>query len=218
MSWFESTPNATEAAKERYYKFLAVSLDFSSGFVRIWSGTGEIQIDGNTYQGFGELCRVSDTEERSNLTVARKTYQLAGVPVDPAQVSEADIEASFGRSVTEYMGFINPDTGALLDAPEINFEGEMSNIRRVFGKEPIIEVNAEHRLIVLDASDGWRGTHEHQQEFYAGDLGFNLQPTNDLRELIWGGRRGFDGAVLGGPWSSAQRSFYSLIGRAGMGG
>jgi hypothetical protein len=189
MTWFVTSANETETAKEHYHMFLAADFDFPSGHVYLWSGTGELSIGGNTYLGMGELVRVSVAPERSNLTVDRKTYQLTGVPVDPAVVSETDIDGSFGRSVTEYLGFLNAETRQLLATPEVNFEGEISNIRRVDGREPLIEVNADNRLIMLDQADGWRYTHEHQQQFYAGDLGYNQVPSLDLKEVLWGGRR-----------------------------
>lgn len=195
MTWFATSANADEAAKEHYYMFLAVTMDFPSGFVRAWSGGGDLVISGNTYIGLGRLVRVSDVVERSNLTVERKVYQLTGV--DPALVPESDIDNSFGRSVTEYLGFITA-AGQLLATPEVNFEGEISNIRRVDGKEPIIEVNADNRLIMLEQNDGWRYTHQHQQQFYAGDNGFDQVPSLDTREVLWGGKRVSVGGFGGG--------------------
>lgn len=197
MSWFTLTANADEAAKEHYAPFIAVDFDFPSGHVRLWTGTGNIVLGGNTYLGMGELVRVSSAPERANLVVERKTYQLSGAQVDPAVVPEAEIDASFGRSVTEYLGFLNPGTGLLAAEPEINFEGEISNIRRVDGREPVIEVNADSRLALLDQVDGWRYTHEHQQEFYAGDNGFNQAANLDLKEVLWGGRRVLAGGSSG---------------------
>lgn len=190
MTWFADSANQTEAAKSRYAMFLAVSMDFTSGFVRVWTGHGNITIGGNTYVGIGTLGRVSQTSEKSNLTVDRKTYQLAGAEVNPALVSETDIDASFGRAVIEYFGFLT-ESGQLLATPEVAFEGEISSIRRVDGADPMIEVNAENRLVLIEQNDGWRYTHEHQQEFYAGqnDLGFDQVKTLDTRERLWGGRR-----------------------------
>jgi hypothetical protein len=192
MSWFETVANETESAKNRYHMFIAVDFDFPSGHVRLWTGSGLITLSGSDYLGIGDLGRVSPTVDRSNLTVERKTYQLQGAIVDPALVSEADIDDSFGRAVVEYLGFLNNDTHQLLATPEINFEGEISNIRRVDGPEPMIEVNADSRLIMLDQNDGWRYTHQHQIEFFPAlplDLGFNEMPKLDTREVLWGGRR-----------------------------
>lgn len=199
MSWFQTSANQTEAGKEHWTMFLAVDLDFPSDHLRLWSGFGDLTIDGNVYLGAGEMASASISPERSNLTVERKTYRLSGV--DPAIVAESDIDGSFGRSSVEYFGFINNETGQLLDTPEINFEGGISNIRRMDGATPIIECNVENRLMMLEQNDGWRYTHEHQAQFYSGDLGFDQVPKVSTTEILWGGKRvvtGFGGGTRPG--------------------
>jgi hypothetical protein len=199
VTWFASSANQSEAAKDHYMPFLATSFDFVGGFKRMWTGTGDVEIGGNIYAGVGHFARIRSVVERSNMTVERKVYQLAGDEVNPALIAEADIDASYGRTVIEYLGFLNPETRKLLDTPEINFEGEISNVRRADGGEPMVEINAETRLVILDKPDGWRWTHQHQQSFYSDDLGFNKVAEMQLREIIWGDRavgRGIFGTVL----------------------
>lgn len=201
MTWFVTSANETEAAKEQYHLFIAVDFDFVGSHLRLWTGTGTLQIGGNNYTGAGDLARIQFNPERSNLTVERKVYQLSGV--DPALISESDIDSSFGRPVTEYFGFLNHETQALLATPEINFEGEVSGISRKDGAEPLIECSAEHRLVLLDRTDEWRFTHEHQQQFYPGanDLGLNQMKSLGLNEVLWGGFRVQAGTIggRGGP-------------------
>lgn len=187
MTWFEQSANETEAAREHVHMFVAVDFDFPSGHARFWSGVGELVINGNTYLGSGELGGFSVPEEATNLVAERKTYRLSGV--DPSLVAESDIDDSFGRTITEYFGFLNPETRALLAPPEINWEGRIDSFRRVDGDEPVIEVNAEHRMVLLDKTDGWRYTHDHQQQFFAGDKGFDQVGKLESKEVIWGGKR-----------------------------
>ncbi len=186
MTWFAQSANETEAAKDSVYMFVAVDFDFPSAHVRIWSGVGDLVIGGNTYTGMGDLGTISVPQERAGLTLERKTYQLAGP--DVSLIPEAELDASFGKSVTEYFGFINPTTRALVATPEIKWEGRIDAIRRVDSPDnPIIEVNAEHRMVLLDQTDGWRYTHEHQQQFFSGDTGFEEVAAIQLKEVIWGG-------------------------------
>lgn len=185
MTWFASSANESESQKQSYVMFLAVELAFVGGAHRYWSGTGSLFINGNEYIGAGQLVSVSAVEERSTLGGERKTYQLSGV--DPALVSETEIDRSFGRSVTEYFGFLNVDTRQLLDAPEINWEGRIDAIRRQDGAQPLIQVDAEHRLVLLEQADDWRYTDEHQAEFFPGDKGFDQVPTLDTITILWGG-------------------------------
>lgn len=191
MTWFSESANATEADKKHCLMFLAVDFDFPSGHVRLWSGLGDITINGNTYLGVGNLGRVSMPSETVTLTAEKKTFQLSNV--DPSWIAESDLEDSFGRSVTEYFGFLNTETRALIADPEINWEGRIDSARRIDGVEPIVEINAEHRHVLLERADGWRYTHEHQQQFFSGDSGFNLVPSLELKEVLWGGKRVYAG-------------------------
>jgi hypothetical protein len=188
--------------------FLAVDFDFPSGHVYLWSGTGTIEIGGNNYLGMGKLVRVSSAPERANMTVEGKSYQLSGAPVDPAVIPESEIDGSFGRPVIEYFGFLHTETHQLIAQPEINFEGAISNIRRVDGPESIIEVNVENRMVILDRSSGWRYTHEHQQQFYPDDLGLNHMAKQELKEVLWGGSRVVIGTG-GGGGGGRQQTFFN---------
>jgi hypothetical protein len=186
VTWFATSANETEAGKERYFAFIAADFDFPSGHERFWTGIGDLTVLGNIYLGAGELVTVDGESESTDLGAQRKRYTLTGV--DPSLVAETDIDGSFGRSVVEYLGFLDPDMRQLLAAPEVSWEGRIDSFRRVDGARPIIEVTAEHRLALLDRIDGWRYTHEHQQQFYAGDNGFDQVNAIQLKKVIWGGK------------------------------
>lgn len=195
MTWFATSANETEAAKEKYFPFLAVDFDFPSGHYRFWTGMGDLVLLGNTYTGVGGqlesgkmLATIEGESETVELAAQRRKYTLAGV--DPATVAESDIDNSFGRSVVEYLGFLDPETRTLVATPEINFEGRNDSFDRGDGTNTYITVTAEHRLAMLDRVDGWRYTHEHQQQFYAGlgDLGYDQVNAIALKKVIWSGR------------------------------
>lgn len=190
MSWFQQTANGTEADKDTVCLFVAVSFAFQSGTVRVWSGFGDLIFGGNTYLGTGIAGTITAHTEQVTLVAEKKTYQLSGT--DPALVSEADFDSSFGRSVTEYLGFLTR-AGALVATPEINWEGRMDSCRRIDGAAPLIEVSAEYRLALVDQVDGWRYTQEHQQQFFPGDDGFRYVPMLETTELLWGGGRVYPG-------------------------
>jgi hypothetical protein len=185
MTWFVTSANELEAAKEHYFPFLAADFDFPSAHYRLWTGAGDLTLSGNSYFGAGQLVKVELESETSELNAQRVTFSLSNV--DPSSVDEDDIDGSFGRSVILYLGFLNVETRALLTTPETLWEGRIDSFRRSDGSLPLIEVVAEHRLALLDRTDGWRYTHEHQQQFYAGDNGLNLVNTIALRKVLWGG-------------------------------
>lgn len=198
MTWFQQSANETEAAKTRYLPFIAVDFDFPSAHSRMWTGIGTITINGNTYMGIGDLGGITSPPEHSRLVDEAKVYSLSGY--DPSLVLEADIDGSFNRSVTEYLGFANPDTLESVATPDIYWEGSMGSIQRVDGPEPVVTVSATHILAIMHYADGYRYTHEHQQEFFAGDLFFREAATTETKEVIWQGGAVRPGGVLGLPY------------------
>lgn len=174
------------ASRDHAVMFVAVDFDMPSGHIRVWSGVGDITIDSQVYTGVGDLGRVTIAPERVGLSLERKTYQLSGT--DISLVPESEITNSFGRSVTEYFGFLDPVTFAISGTPEINWEGRIDATRRIDGPEPVVEINAEHRSITLDQVDGWRYTNEHQAQFYSGDTGFEEVVAIQQKEVMWGGQ------------------------------
>lgn len=186
MTWFTQSTNETEAAKSRVTMFMAADFDFSSGHVRVWTGWGDITLNGQTYTGIGTLGSVSDTPDQTRLMADKKTFRLSGT--DNSLMSEADIDACFGRSVTQYFGFLD-DSRALVATPEVLWEGRMDSVIRFDGAEPYIEVQSENRLVLLDQANGWRYTHEHQQQFFSGDDGLKLVPATMTAEVVWGGQK-----------------------------
>ena len=183
MTWFQSSANEDESAKEHVSMFIAVALDFPSGIVRFWTGIGEITFGGYTYLGVGQLGSIAPADEHVRNVAEKRSFSLSGV--DPSLVSEADIDACYGRSVTEYFGFIDAN-GVLVATPETNWEGRIDGITRRDGAEPVIEVSAESKFAVLDQPDGWRFTDEHQQQFFSGDTGLILMPSVMTATVVWG--------------------------------
>lgn len=183
MTWFEQSANATEAAKPHVHFFVAVDFDFPSGHARFWTGVGTLNFGGFDYSGAGPLGHIGTPPDNDRLVAERKTYQLSGV--DPSVMAESDIDNCFGRQVTEYFGFLT-EQGALVAAPEVNWQGNIDAVQRRDGKECYIEVNAEYKLVLLDRSDGTMYTDEHQQLLFPGDLGFDKVQAIATKKILWG--------------------------------
>lgn len=196
MTWFATSANETEALKEHYFPFLAADFDFPSGHYRFWTGIGDLTLDGNSYVGGGDLLGIDIESETSDLNAQRVKFSLSGV--DPSSVDENDIDNAFGRNVVLYLGFLHTETRALLATQETYWEGYVDSFRRVDGGAPLIEVSAEHKMALLDRVDGWRYTHEDQQQFYPGDNGLNQVNAIALTKVLWGGFLVMGGAPNGG--------------------
>ena len=193
MSWFTDANCEAASLLEHAQKSYAVDFDFPSGHVRLHTGLGDLTLDGNIYTGVGTLGAIETISERAQLTSERWTYSLSGV--DPSVIPESEIDACFGRSVTEYEVYINPDTFAVI-GKEINREGRMGRVRRKDGDSPIISVSCENRLVILEQADGWRYTDEHQQQFFAGDTGCDQVKYLETIDVLWGGLKVAPGSGL----------------------
>lgn len=186
MSWFTDSNCEAESLKEHVCLAYAVDMVFPSGHVRLNSWSGDMTIAGNVYTGAGALGSISNVPERSQLTTERWSYTLTGV--DPSIVPESEIDNSRGGSVTEYEVWVNPTTYAVIGY-EIRREGTIGKINRRDGADPSIEVSCETRLVILERTDGWRFTTEHQDKFFTGDLGCDFARNLDSTVVIWGGNQ-----------------------------
>lgn len=193
MSWFTDASCEAASILENAVIAYAVDLSFPSGHIRLSTWPSDLTIGGNVYTGVGTLAGVSEIPDRAQFTADRWTYSLSGV--DPSVVPESEIDNCFGSSATEYEVWLHPDTHAVIGT-EINREGRMGRVRRRDGGSPIIQVDVESRLVVLEQSDDWLYTAEHQAEFFSGDTGCNQVGALDSNEIIWGGKR-VDGGVPG---------------------
>lgn len=201
MTWFTDANCAAAALRENAMLAYAVALEFPSGNLYITTWKGGLTIDGDVYvPGYNEagdiLVAMTEPVERAQLYAETWTYQLAGV--DPSVIPESEIDDSFGGSVTEYEVWFDPTTREMIGY-ELRREGTISKIRTRDSDEPLIEVDVEHRLVVLEDSDGWRYTGQHQDRFFPGgtrDEGCDLTAGLESKEVIWGGFRVVPGGFI----------------------
>jgi len=92
------------------YPFFAVEMMFDSGPLRLWTGLGDLQYQGNTFTGTGTLLSVSEISETAELSVRGASLSLSGIPSDI--LSYALTEDYQGRLCNIYFGLF--DYGFLL--------------------------------------------------------------------------------------------------------
>ena len=208
MTWFTDPDIEAEVQLPHNVLVLAIDADFPDGHVRLSTWVASIVIAGNTFTAVGTLGSVSSHNETTQLVADTRSYRLSGC--DPSLVPETEIDNCFGRSFFEYLAWIDPDDHSVVGY-EINFEGRMDKVtRRDGGTQPYIEVNVEHRLVILDQSDGWCYTDEHQQQFYAGDHGLDqVRFNSNALQISWGGA-GVSPGIVG---SGYQNTFGIPAGR-----
>lgn len=185
MTRLASTANATELAKPNIRIFIAVDLDFVSGHVRAHDGIGTINFGGFDYLGIGQFGGIDIAEE--SISVIAKPVTLTVSGVDSSLVSTAVTEQYQGRTATIYLGLLDLDTQALIDAPEPLWGGCMDVMTVQLGPETgSIKLNCEHRL--RREPRNARYTDADQQLAYSGDRFFDLIGKIQGFKGTWGNK------------------------------
>lgn len=156
---------------------------FSSGYLRVWSGYGDLSWNGYTWTGVGSLAGVSAVEETSEVQANGISVSLNGIPSDLVSLMLQDCRQ--GKSGKIYLGFWD-DNGIVSD-PYMVFHGKLDvpSIQES-GETAIITITYESRLIDLQRPRETRLTNEEQQREYAGDLGCEFVPSMKEITLTWG--------------------------------
>jgi len=189
--------------------FFAVQLNFDSQQLNLWTGFGEISIDGNTYTGAGNFLQFSSIEETSEIAARGAVITLSGIPSD--LISLALSEPYQGRVCRIYFGVLDAKTFYLLQENAgliedengvgigIDFNTAADDvITEVFSgyidqmdiseeaETSTIGLSVESKLIDLERSRTFRYTSESQRAKYPNDLAFDFVEDLQDRKFSWG--------------------------------
>lgn len=164
-----------------------VELALDSGSVFIWSGTGDIIYQGNTYVGVGNLGSISQIEEDGDLAANGISMTLSGIPVEMMAIALQ--EEYKNRKVKVYI-FIFDQNKNLLGGWKY-FSGRIDMMNVSVGPSTLsITLTAENHTINLDRARIRRFTDIDQRTFVdKNDLGFEYisKISGDL-EFQWGAK------------------------------
>ena len=158
--------------------------EFGSGFVRVWSGIGDLVWSARTWSGIGTLGGISSITESSDVQANGITVTLSGIPSDLISVALADVVQ--GKLGKVYFGFMDFNNSLLVD-PVLMFEGriDVPSIEDG-GDSSILQISYESRLIDLQKARESRYTHEDQKVKHPTDLGFQFVPALQELQITWG--------------------------------
>jgi hypothetical protein len=171
---------ATQLAAASKTPVLFYQGEFADGDLRLWSGVGDKSWAGYTWTGAGNLLGVSAVKEVAAIQAHGIQVSLSGMPASLiAKVADQARPNKLGRV---WLGFLDA-SGAIVADPVKSFEGRL-DVPEIAdqGATCTITVTYESRLIDLQRPRVWRWTNEVQQQFYAGDLGF--QYVADLQDQV----------------------------------
>ena len=183
----------TASEQNRIRPVTIVFLDFPNEPVRVWSGLGSIEFEGNTYLGVGELGRISPLEETTTLKASRIDLELNGIPrYDEngvpmfALINETLSSHYQGREVRVWQAFLD-EVGNIIPNPVLIWIGRMDVPEIASNAETIVvRLTAEHELVDLDRPRVRRYTSQDQKADFPGDRGLEYVVALQERDIVWG--------------------------------
>lgn len=173
-----------ELGKPTVRPAIFVEIEFSSGFIRLWSGLGTITALGESWTGAGDLLAVVPAEE--NVAVQANGMSITLTGINPAFLALALLNANQSKLAKVYIGFLTAANAVIVD-PYLFFSGRVDVPEINEGADTAtIRITAESRLITLRRARPRRYTSEDQKEDFPGDLGFDFVPSIQSWSGQWG--------------------------------
>lgn len=190
---------------EIIYPFFALELLFDGDEVmRLWTGTGTMVYNSQSWYGTGNLLTFDIVEETSEIAAKGATVTLSGVPSEV--LSLALSEPYQGRQANIYFGVFRRD--ALLtegsnyilfeDGGKIILDDRYTDLTEIFAgymdqmnieegpDSSTIQLLIENKLIDLERPRTSRFTSAYQKSLFPNDLGLDFVEDLQTKELYWG--------------------------------
>lgn len=186
MTRWVSNANATAAAKVDVHLAVLCDLDFDDQTVRVNDSGADLVYAGNTYKGLGEFGTLDNIDETIETIARPLELTLSGVPGGQGLLTEAMTQNYQGRTLTLYLGILDPVTMQWAANPEIAWEGRMDYMTVELGPNTSsIRLRCENRLNREPPVS--RMNDVDQQLAHSGDTFFNLLWMIPLSTAGWGG-------------------------------
>lgn len=175
----------TALGEKEVFPFFAVSMDFASGPLYMWSGYGDLVYEGNTYLGAGQILNVSSVGETTELEAKGSTITVTGIP--SSFLALALTEPYQGRECNIYFGLLTPNTVSPIEGFIEIFSGELDQMNITEAADTAtISVTAENALIKLERPVVRRFTDSDQKSRFPTDQGLGFVASLQDKELFWG--------------------------------
>lgn len=173
----------------------------------LWTGLGDLVVDGKTYIGSGAMLHISEVTETSDIRAAGASVTLTGLSSDILALALS--QPYQGRICSIKFGILNANKEILLKEDAFNilletgasidvsvgdpnalitlFVGYMDQMMIEESAETCtIQMNIESKLIDLSRPRIFRYTSENQKALYPNDLAFDFIPDLQDAPLVWG--------------------------------
>lgn len=168
--------------------------DFEGDPVYVWTGIGDLEYNGNIYQGVGALGSTSPIAEDSKLSDVRYSASLSTLPAGilPDIVSEITDKNFNGRDFSIDLAFLDANTQFIDALPLTAGQMNGAEISEIPDKDEgelkgNIKLGLASDAAKLENRTFYRQTNQSQQQLFPGDRGFEYIDSTSLREIFWGG-------------------------------
>jgi len=161
-----------------------VEIDYPDNPVRAWSGVGELEWDGKTWTGVGDVGQISAIMEKAGAQAGAVKLTLNGVP--PEARARALENSSASRVMRFWLAAFEEDEAgvwSVLPDPWKVFQG-LTDVHKLHAGA--IEVNIETALTRLRQAKIARYTHQEQQRHFPGDMGCEYGASVNEKPFYWG--------------------------------
>lgn len=176
----------TEVTSSVLSPIVLVELEFDVVPLNMWSGIGDLDWNGSTWTGAGNLLSFGSLEETTEVRALGTSITLSGL--NSSILSAALSEDYQGRKATIWLGATD-SAGAVIADPIIVFGGRMDVMTiNENGGEVAINITVENRLIDFERTKLRRYTDQDQKIDYPNDKGFEFVASIQDKEIVWGRR------------------------------
>lgn len=159
---------------------------WTGGFVRLWTGLGPKDWNGNTFTGAGDLLGITPIEETDEVKASGVTITLSGVK--SASIALALAEPGRNLPGQLWLALLDEDDEIIPD-PRTIFRGRMDVVSIEDSTDgATIRVSYENEMITFEKPREVRYTDEEQKRLYPEDEGLGFIAVLQDTELKWGAR------------------------------
>ena len=176
--------------------FFAVKLEFDNNPLHLWSGLGNILINGASYTGGGSLLGLSKIDETFEVSSRGAQISLSGIPSSQSEPMRLALTEKYhGRKGSIFLCILDGDStidlaGSGVDNASIFdevFVGTMDMMNIDEGEETsTINLALESRLAVLRRPVNRRFTPNWLKSKFPDDRGLDFTNNTPLQKIRWG--------------------------------
>ncbi|MCQ9615945.1 hypothetical protein L1889_03860 [Paenalcaligenes niemegkensis] len=183
MSRGLSTAQRAAAKAPHRMAIALVELHFQGGLLALALSPWDVTHAGQTYQRTGALMRIEAAHESSK---SFEGIKMTMTGLDASVMTIAANEPYRGRLVRILKAYVEPDTGALIGSPVVQFIGRIRGMPIQENNETCtVAVMAEHYEAELQRPAPLRLNNADQQRLYPGDMGAEYADQLEDKVVIW---------------------------------